>query len=206
MGIRFYIPEEIFLNAKNVEYPSPESFQKRYPGVISTLIFNLCKSSMLKNKKTNSNSKKSNTKRQRMLQTCKTEKKAKCEFLNQKFPGNTRNKTPIFNIKDYFKCTEYFSEFIDGHYNYYSKARSTFFDLKHLNEEISFSEEKGSGVLELKEELNSKNEKIMVLLFGSPGSGKSVICRKYLSKLTRISNVNSIFCILILLILCVYNS
>lgn len=191
MGIRFYIPEEIFLSAKNVEYPSPESFQKRYPGVISTLIFNLCKSSMLKNKK--SNSKKSNKKRQRMLQTSKTDKIAKCEFLSQNFPGNTRNKTPVFNIKDYFKCAEYFSEFIDGYYDYYAKARSTFFDLKHLNEEISFSEEKGSGVLELKEELNGKKEKIMVVLFGSPGSGKSVICRKYLSKLTRISNVNSIF-------------
>ena len=50
IGCRFYLPEEIFLKAKTLDYPRADSFKKTFPGLITQGVFSLYKSKFISKK------------------------------------------------------------------------------------------------------------------------------------------------------------
>jgi hypothetical protein len=173
IGCRFYLPEEIFLKAKTLEYPFADSFRKTFPGLITQGVISLCKS------KFKSNAKKSKSKKKIQSSSDIPEE---CDFLKQ-FKKYKLDKKIEFSLRQIFRNGKNFSEFLDSSYI----DSEPFFDLEGLNRDIKQLQSQTPEYKELQKILTQ--DKIVVLMFGFQGSGKSYFCREHLGDLEIISNV-----------------
>lgn len=172
------MPEHIFLKSKTVEYPVTPSFAERFPELFSGSVLSLCQAEFKKALKGRS---------KRKLQNA-SDMPEPCAFLNN-FKKYKRNKRIKFSLRQIFFNGANLSDFLD---NFYQKTTATsYFDLPSLNQSISTAQTLSPGFSRFQEIL-SKKEKQVFLMFGFQGSGKSYFCRQHLSSTKIISNVSII--------------
>ena len=176
------MPEEIFAKQKNLSYPKTTPFKNKFNGIIPNSVFGVYESIFKKivTKKTKKSLKKM------MKDQESVDEPIPSEFLNSEFTKYKADPKIHFNLKNMFGSSKEFSDYLD---NFYLKdTPETFFDLSTFNKNNEILISSDPVYTSLTNDLKTK-KKFLIMMFGSPGIGKSHFSRRFFSSFETIRNV-----------------
>lgn len=165
------------MKKKDLDYPPTIPFEQKFKNSISKKVTKLYNSHFSSNFS-------SSTVLKKIMKQNKLDVNPPCEFLCSNFKAYQQNSKIRFTLKNLFINGTNLSIYLDEYY----QTNKKFFDFDIFNKKIEVLKNADSEYCKLKKLLQSEN-KLLILLFGFPGSGKSLLWKNELSSIDKISKV-----------------